>query len=441
MSLGRYETAGAGLSGPKNMINKKNGIFEKRVNFVKQPVRGNRTKFGVAAFYAVGFCMIFSSSSVTGATLAIEPSVSARLFYDDNAALTTRPHDFSAGSELLGALKLSRDTTAMKLQGVARLNMLLDAGGDVYRDKDNQLLSLSFVRKGEVSRWQLAGSWRRDTIVRSVNITEEGDADTEPDDDVDAGLVQTSVRRSRFVFKPAWNYQFTPRSEIAAEYIFDNVLFEDTADTTLFDYQNHSLSGSHFYRITERDQITTTLKMKQYRADTARRDYDSYDFLMGLKHNYSETAIGHFQVGWQQTSYTSRFESGDTANYLFRIYGEKRTGLTKFSARLGRSTFASGAGDVVNSDELVFNMTRELSETMRFSLRVKAFQNESIRRDNPDANRRYISIAPAVRWRITQWWSLDASYRYRRQNRETDSSSAESNAVYLSMRYARPTPL
>ncbi len=423
------------------MIYKKKNIFKGWVCFLDGLNFRNKIRFRGAVLYVAIFCLIFPPGSVIGAALVIEPSVSARLFYDDNAALTIRQHKYSAGSELLGALKLSRDTAAMRLQGVARLNMLLDAGGDVYRDKDNQLLSLSFTRKGELSRWNLAGSWRRDSIVRSVRITDEDTADTEPDDDVDAGLVQASVRRNRFVFKPSWRYQFSPRTEVAVGYTFDNVVFEDTTNTTLFDYQNHSLFGRHFYRITERDRITTTLKTKQYRAAAAKRDYDSYDFLVGLKHSYSETASGHFQVGWQQTSYTSRYDKGDTANYLFRIYGEKRTGLTKFSARLGRSTFASGAGDVVNSDELVFNMTRELSETMRFALRVKAFQNESIRRDNPDANRRYVSIAPTLRWRITQWWSVDASYRYRRQNRETDSSSAESNAIYLSMRYARPTPL
>ncbi len=402
----------------------------------------NRMKHRGSLWGGLLFCVLsFAAGSVSGEALVLEPSVSARVYYDDNAALTVKEHRASTGSELLGALKLSRMTDAVELQGVARLNVLLDAGGNVYRDKDNQLISLLFARKGELSRWQIAGSWRRDSIVRSVRVTDLEDVSPEPDDDVDAGLVYESVRRNRYIIKPSWNYRLSPRTEIAAGYGFDNVVFEDTRDTILFDYQNHSLFGSHFYRITERDRITTTLSIKQFRAAAAKRDYDSNNFLLGLEHNYSETAKGHFQLGWQQTSYESRFEDGTSEGFLAQIYGEKRTGLTKFSGRLGRSTFASGAGDVVNSDELVFNMVRELSETMRFSLRIKAFENKSIRRDNPDANRRYISITPALRWKLTQWWSVDASYRYRRQNRETDAQSAESNAIYLSMRYARPTPL
>jgi len=389
----------------------------------------------------LGCALLLAWGPVFGEALILEPSVSARVFYDDNAALTIREHEASTGSELLGALKLSRVTDAVELQGIARLNMLLDAGGNVYRDKDNQLISLLFARKGELSRWQISGSWRRDSIVRSVRVTDLEDVSPEPDDDVDAGLVHVSVRRNRYIIKPSWNYHLSPRTEIGMGYGFDNVVFEDTRDTPLFDYQNHSLFGRHFYRITERDRITTTLSLKQFRASAAKRDYDSGNFLLGLEHSYSETAKGHFQIGWQHTRYESRFEDGTNEGYLAQIYAEKRTGLTKFSGRLGRSTFASGAGDVVNSDELVFNMVRELSETTRFSLRIKAFQNESIRMDNPDANRRYISITPAFSWRITQWWSLDASYRYRRQNRDTDAQSAESNAIYLSMRYARPTPL
>jgi len=385
--------------------------------------------------------LLLVSKATFGEALVLEPSVSARVFYDDNAALTVNRHKATSSSELLGALKLSRMTEAVELRGVARLNMLLSSSGNIYRDKDNQLISLMFARKGELSRWEISGSWRRDSIVRSVRVTDVSDVSTEPDDDVDAGLVHVSVRRNRYIIKPSWSYRFSPRTEVAAGYGFDNVVFEDTRDTTLFDYQNHSLFGRHFYRITERDRLTTTVSTKLFRAPAVKREYDSGNLLFGLEHSYSETATGHFQIGWQHTRYESRYENGTDEGLLIQIYAEKRTGLTKFSGRIGRSTFASGAGDVVNSDALVFNMVRDLSETMRFSLRIKAFQNESIRRDNPDANRRYLSLTPALSWRITQWWSVNASYRYRRQNRDTDAQSAESNAIYLSMRYARPTPL
>jgi len=287
----------------------------------------------------------------------------------------------------------------------------------------------------------LTGSWRRDSIIRSVNIVDEDAPDQEPDDDVDASLEQFSVRRNRFIIKPSWSHRVSPQTELTARYSLSKVIFGDTTNTTLFDYQNHLLSGSYLYRITERNQITSTLGMTRYRTDLVKRDYDSYSLMMGLKHSYSETASGHFQVGWQESRYSDLDDSGDRKNYLFRISGEKRTGLTKFSVRLGRSTFASGAGDVVNSDELAFNMTRELSEKMNFSLRMRAFQNESIRSDNPYANRRYLSIAPVLKWNITRWWSVDFSYRYRRQNRDTDSRSAESNRVYLSVTYARPSQL
>ncbi len=390
--------------------------------------------YGLALFAAAG--------SVWGEALVLEPSVSIRAFYDDNAALTIREHNDSVGSELLGALKLSRKADAMELKGVARLNMLLSASGDVYRDKDNQLISMEFIRKGELSRWRVSGSWRRDSIVRSVRVTDQDDVTPEPDDDVDAGLVQVSVRRNRYIVKPSWSYNLSPRTEIAAGMGFDKVVFEDTGETLLFDYENNSLFGRHFYRITERDRITTTLTMKQYRADAVNRDYDSGSLLVGLEHSYSETATGHFQLGWYQTQWRHLGgKEGTDGGYLARIYVEKRTGLTKFSGRIGRSTFASGAGYVVNSDELVFNMVRDLTETMRFSLRIKAFQNESIQDDFPEANRRYISITPALSWRVSQWLSVNASYRYRRQNRDIDAQSAESNALYLSVRYARPTPL
>ncbi len=395
---------------------------------------------------AAALGMVLFSGGAAGAALELQPSVSMRLFYDDNAALTTAEHNFSAGSELLGAVGISRETEAITLQGIARLNLLLDAGGDVYRDKDNQLVSLLFASKGELRRWQVYGSWRRDSIVRAATVTEEGDADTEPDDDVDAGLVQVSIRRNRLVLRPSWSYALSPRSGVGVEYRFDNVKY-DSAEN-LFDYQDHTLSGNHFYQITERDQITTAVSLKSYRSSGGLREEgewnnDRFNIMLGLQHSYSETASGHFQVGWYKARFANIEESGDTDGYLYRIYGEKRTGLTRFSARLGRTNFSSGAGDVVNADELSFNMARDLTETMSFSLRVRAFQSKSIRSDNPYANRRYLALTPTLSWRITRWWSLDTSYRYRRQkrDREINYDSAESNSIYLSVRYERPAEL
>ncbi|HFC53039.1 MAG TPA: hypothetical protein ENJ43_01240 [Gammaproteobacteria bacterium] len=396
---------------------------------------------------AVALIAVIFSDVVLGAALELQPSASIRLFYDDNAALTTQEHDFSAGSEFLGAVGISRETEAVTLQGIARLNLLLDAAGDVYRDKDNQLVSLLFASKGELSRWQVYGSWRRDSIVRAATVTQEGDANVEPDDDVDAGLVQVSIRRNRLVLRPSWSRELSPRSAVGVGYRLDHVVYDDSAEG-LFDYQDHALSGYHFYRITERDQITTSLNLKSYRSSGGVReegewDNDRFNIMLGLQHSYSETASGHFQVGWYKARFANIEESGDTDGYLFRIYGEKRTGLTRFSARIGRTNFSSGAGDVVNADELSLSMVRDLTETMGFALSVRAFQSKSLRSDNPYTNRRYLALTPTLSWQITRWWSLDTSYRYRRQKRdwEINYDSAESNSVYLTVRYERPASL
>ncbi len=395
---------------------------------------------------AVVASLLFSGVAA-GAALELQPSASIRMFYDDNAALTTGEYNFSAGSEFLGAVGISRITEAITLEGIARLNLLLDAAGDVYRDKDNQLLSLLFVRKGELNRWQVYGSWRRDSIVRPATVTQERDADAEPDDDVDAGLVDVSVRRNRLVLRPSFSYGLSPRSEIGAEYRLDYALYDESGEKYyLFDYQDHSLSGYYFYRITERDQITTSVNMKSYRSsvggyDVTGWDNDRINIMLGLQHSYSETASGHFEVGWYKARLSSVDDRGDTDGFLFRIYGEKRTGLTRFTARLGRTNFSSGAGDVVNADELSLNMVRELAETVSFALQVRAFQSKSLRSDNPYANRRYMSLTPTLSWRITRWWSLDTSYRYRRQKRDWETDSAEGNSIYLTVRYERPTTL
>jgi hypothetical protein len=76
-------------------------------------------------------------------------------------------------------------------------------------------------------------------------------------------------------------------------------------------------------------------------------------------------------------------------------------------------------------------MNRDLSELLYFRLRSRIFENKSLRTQKASGNRRSLNIEPALVWALTENWSLDTLYRYRREKRFNSPESADSNAVYI----------
>ena len=82
----------------------------------------------------------------------------------------------------------------------------------------------------------------------------------------------------------------------------------------------------------------------------------------------------------------------------------------------------------------------DISERLIFLLDTSFFRNQTNNDDfiTDDDQRSYYEVHPRLRWKLTRWWDVTASYRYRHQKYDGDDDSAESNAVYLSLTYNWP---
>jgi hypothetical protein len=93
----------------------------------------------------------------------------------------------------------------------------------------------------------------------------------------------------------------------------------------------------------------------------------------------------------------------------------------------------------VETDQLVFNVSRLLSERTSVRLRSQLFETEALQETASNANRRFVAISPILRYELSPSWALETAYQYRRQKRFADTDSGDSNAVLLSLIYERPT--
>lgn len=420
--------------------------------------RFNRLSDSILIGCGFAILLVAPSYAIADAWI-VQPSVRLEGIYDDNFRLDPDVPDDVAVARISPAVKVSRITETTDIAGLLRVDGNFYFGDDETQgrqldNQSNQLLDLSYFRVGELSRLGGVLSFRRDTLLRTIGASEDTDDVTEdPDstDDVDEGLTRANVERRRLVLGPSWNRLLTERTEVGLSYQFTDVSLSDvdlSADETgsggVSDYQTHGVGAELLTRVTEIDRLALVFEGRRYDTDEDDRQLNNYDLQAGVVHEFSETTTGLFTVGARYTEFDflgEEFDGSDTG-FAATLSGTKRTGLTTFNGTIERTATPSVSGNLVETDQIIFNLSRLLSERASFLLRSRIFETEAIGQGQVAtaslANRRFISIEPRLRYELSPSWALETAYEYRREKEFDETGSADSNAVFLSLIYERP---
>ncbi len=389
------------------------------------------------------------------ATFEYTPTVSLEGSYNDNFRLETEDKDpdrvFS--TVLGGALGLRRITDTMTLEGVIGLDFVNYFGDtDRLNDENNQSVALNVAKKGERFGAKLGFTYRRDSLLRptkprstELGTDPKGPPEVKGDQSVDEGLFTRNIRRNRIDVRPSLNYKLTELTGLQLTYRYENTFHDDPGDPDnpdaqeIADYIRHTVQGRVETSITEKDKLLGLLMASRYDSDDAGRIFDNYEVQAGVSHDFDETANLMFTLGGRRTELEENSESQQDNGFVFRLTGKKLTGLTKFNGILERNVSPSGSGDLVRTDAFTFNITRNLSELLLFTLRSRIFENESLRTEKSKGNRRSLYIEPTLTWTLAENWALETSYRYRREKRVETPDSADSNSVFLILNYRPQT--
>lgn len=97
---------------------------------------------------------------------------------------------------------------------------------------------------------------------------------------------------------------------------------------------------------------------------------------------------------------------------------------------------------MLNREGVTLGLKHRINERLEFTLDGIYIENKSAGGIvNAADSRTYYLIEPGLSWRISRWWTVTGSYRYRAQeNRETNSGLADSNAFYINLQYIWPRP-
>lgn len=371
------------------------------------------------------------------------PSIALEGRYDDNIRLVTVPHDDVTGVVLRGNLGFSRLTERSGVTGRLHLD-LSDYSGDEQVTNNNENIHLGLTSYVNTERTKLGfnGLYRRDTTLKRIGILEEPIDDGLIDDDIDEGLVNVDIRRNRLRLAPYWRYNLTERTDLGLSYSYTDVWYDkNSVGSGLFDYDQHVVNVGVFRRLTERDTINAKVGVGRFESpDNSGNEVDSYSLTVGFKRQLSETTSGSINVGVNHSEQNSNVSSSETDGFVFRMNLNHKTELTRYKLSLMHDLHPSGSGNISEASQLRLRVTHNFSSRLSGLLGMRYIEEEIIGVSQPDT-RNYYAIEPGLSWKVTRWWTLAGGYNYRNSKRDSSVDAAESNAVYISLGYSKPTTL
>ena len=383
-------------------------------------------------------CMLAISHVALGAEWSVVPSIRLQSSYDDNIYLTTGSHKSIWGVSVSPLLRLGKRTqnSEIFLTGRATFNH--------YSQKqavnpDAQIITLASHYDTQLNVWRLDGYYKRDTTSTTIAVEPDTTSVTGSGSSiVNVNLVPVEVRQNDLSLHPSWTRKLAPKTSLSLGYGFNDV-FYDGSHTSLSDYQQHGIGAAISHKITQRDDLGVMANASLYRASSFNNEANNYGIQMTLDHDYTETLHGTLRVGGRYTSSTVANQKTDTAGLLLTaILNKQYSEVTSYRITLGRSVLPSGSGEVVETDLLAGQVSRDLSPRLNFALWGNVFKEKSINVNTSGVSRTYLDIEPSLRYQITRQWTVDGSYRYRWQKYRSASTSADGNAVFISLNYNWP---
>lgn len=372
------------------------------------------------------------------------PSVRLGLEYNDNITLTTAPHDSVTGANLTTNLDLGARQESWEVWAGLQLSGRRYVDRDDL-DADNRSANLRYEHRAERSLWSLKTSYTDESILNTTTI--------------DADVGKQSARTNTNL-NPGWSLSLTETTQLRMDYQYIGTRYDDGVRAGLLDYQQQAVNLTLSHQHTSRISGYAILGFSTFEVTTPESQIvTSYTntsqtntVQLGISYDFTETLKGSLSGGPRKTvseTKTIQFcglgclthvpNSSTSYGSVFEVNLKNQLELTTTSIGFRRGLDPSGSGSEVQSDSLSLGINRQLTPE-RLSLWASAsiYKFEALDMTSNSLNRKYYQFESGWRWRWREDASIDASYRYSRQQYLNASEIASANAVFVTFSYMLP---
>jgi hypothetical protein len=344
----------------------------------------------------------------------------------------------------------------------------LKLGGDLIRTSplsDLQLRPLVTFQNGSIRNLDLlealvdlVGNWRTERGTYTLNseyhrqdafnaqFGTAGYNSLNPNlpDTTATGQVLTGITQSTYVAEPGFSYKFTQRWGIEGSASFEAVRYSTEVPDLYVSYNAPYVGVNALWVASQNSQLS--IGPYYTRFDPIRHDFDSvvsddYGIAANYKIRFSKLDTSTITVRVERDrSPTPPVGVTSTVKSSANSWGLEWTGTHTFLTgqvrySIGRFLEPSSIGGRTAEDQMRFQYNRPLSDLLSANIAARVTRENDI--DNPDdaGNRDRANVEASLRRQITALWYVMGGYRFAYQRLPSQTQSAASNGVFISVGY------
>jgi len=371
---------------------------------------------------------------------AARPSLRAGLEYNDNPQLTTQPHDSVHGYNISPKLDLSVNSEIWQVSGAMEAARIRYPGHSNL-DRDDQHYNLATAYNTERSTWSLTAA-RSETST----IAEEQAAPN-------TGLVEVPVIYDSYNIGPSWTWSMTELTQLQLAYSLNDFSYVNGQSSGLHDYSTRTTSAQLSSQIDFKDLVFFAVGYSIFNVPSTSFETKSTNYQAGITRKFSRTMKGTLNAGVRKTSDEQGVvvctlfygpsclqmgtvtQSSDQTSSVYSANLEKEYATVHLDLSVNRSYDPSGLGTEVLTDSQTASLTKRFSTRLRGNVSAGNYNFNPQTGDVTSIKRHFYSFSTGLFWMWTRELSVDFRYQNSHVKRAAEDQPAESNAVYLTLRY------
>ncbi len=292
----------------------------------------------------------------------------------------------------------------------------------------------------ERTKINLRATYTEDLINQSTSSEE---LDDEVSDDSETGLLDEQFKRDTAQVDASWSHNLTEKMNITLGYGFRDRSYQ--TDSNLRDSERHKLTLGASRALSDKTAFTVELEALDFKnkssnlSFTSDQSVDGYELRVGLLHNLSEISDFSYELGFSDMDFDANTGSFSDSVISGRVRWRSRGETSRYQLLAQRTQNPSASGGFVVTNLVGITGTWAFSERFAGRIQTRYFENSSqVEAAGNLDDRDYLTFSPSLLYKLSEKWDLNLNYSYRRQKRDTQSSSFDSNEFSIGIQY---TPL
>ena len=361
----------------------------------------------------------------------VTPLAQLETIYDDNIRMEKIPLEAFETTTSLGARSVYKTDSSLLSAEFQWDNVSFQKGKGLDNRNDYKL-KMRVREDYERNTWQFDAIGIQDSTAKDITIDNGTDLPSDGEDiGSEVGFIRDDVTRDRYYLKPSWSHDLSEVSEVGMSYKYSDLRYDDSRPHDLEDALNHNVTAFYGFNTSEVNKVSPSIAINHYESEDAK----NYDFVIGTVSNertYGEKFTSYAAVGLYYVDAEKNTISETDTGSLYELSGIYSLSSFSINVSAERTLAPGDFGNVVAKDRYIIGLIGEINPTWGYELGALYYRNRAIIKEIANSSRRYATLRTSLFWHITESVDLDFGYRFRKEKELTE---ADSNAIFVSVRY------